>query len=52
MCRNVRDPSRHIAAVRNPDAYRDLMVRVAGFSAYFVPLPPSEQQDLIRRYRN
>lgn len=36
-------------AVRNPDAHRDLMVRVAGFNAYFVLLPESEQQDIIRR---
>ncbi|MBD3293105.1 MAG: hypothetical protein GF393_09285 [Armatimonadia bacterium] len=36
-------------AVRNPADHRDLMVRVAGFNAYFVLLPESEQQDIIRR---
>ncbi len=38
-----------LAAVRNPGAHRDLMVRVAGFNAYFVLLPEAEQQDIIRR---
>ncbi len=36
-------------AVRHPDFHRDLMVRVAGFNAYFVLLPEAEQQDIIRR---
>jgi formate C-acetyltransferase len=37
------------AAQRNPEEYRDLVVRVAGFSAYFVELHPDGQEDLIRR---
>jgi len=36
-------------ALKNPDKHRDLVVRVAGFSAYFVELHPSGQADLIRR---
>jgi formate C-acetyltransferase len=36
-------------AQKNPDKYKDLVVRVAGFSAYFVELHPSGQADLIRR---
>ena len=36
-------------AQKNPDKHRDLVVRVAGFSAYFVELHPSGQADLIRR---
>ena len=47
---NVVDRATLIEATRDPDAYRDLMVRVAGFSAYFVLLPEAEQQDIIRRY--
>jgi len=39
-----------LEAVRDPDAHRDLMVRVAGFNAYFVLLPEAEQQDIIARY--
>ncbi|NLB29196.1 MAG: hypothetical protein GX823_03075 [Clostridiales bacterium] len=36
-------------AQEEPDKYQDLVVRVAGFSAYFVELHPSGQNDLIRR---
>ena len=36
-------------AQRNPDKHKDLVVRVAGFSAYFVELHPTGQADLIRR---
>lgn len=37
------------AAVQNPDAYRDLIVRVSGFSAVFVNLEPDIQQELMSR---
>lgn len=36
-------------AKENPDKHKDLVVRVAGFSAYFVELHPDGQNDLIRR---
>lgn len=36
-------------ARRNPDKYRDLLVRVAGYSAFFVELNPAVQEDIIRR---
>ncbi len=36
-------------AQRNPDKYKNLIVRVAGFSAYFVELHIDGQNDLIRR---
>jgi formate C-acetyltransferase len=36
-------------AKANPDKYKDLVVRVAGFSAYFVELHPDGQNDLIKR---
>jgi formate C-acetyltransferase len=36
-------------AQQNPDKYKDLVVRVAGFSAYFVELHADGQKDLIRR---
>jgi formate C-acetyltransferase len=38
-----------IAAQNNPDEYRDLLVRVAGYSAYFVELDKSVQDDIIGR---
>jgi formate C-acetyltransferase len=36
-------------AQKNPENYKDLVVRVAGFSAYFVELHVSGQDDLISR---
>jgi len=36
-------------AQEHPDDYQNLIVRVAGFSAYFVELHPDGQADLIRR---
>ncbi|SHI13409.1 formate C-acetyltransferase [Sporobacter termitidis DSM 10068] len=36
-------------AQKNPDKHKDLVVRVAGFSAYFVELHISGQNDLIKR---
>jgi pyruvate-formate lyase len=37
------------AALREPEKYRDLIVRVGGFSARFVELTPAIQRDLISR---
>jgi len=37
------------AAQRNPEAYRSLMVRVGGFSAYFTQLDRKFQDDVIAR---
>ena len=36
-------------AQRNPDKFRDLMVRVAGYIAYFINLSPEVQEELILR---
>ncbi len=36
-------------AQENPDDYKDLVVRVAGFSAYFVELTKGSQNDIIAR---
>lgn len=38
-----------IAAQKEPDKYRDLLVRVAGYSAYFVELDRALQDDIIGR---
>jgi formate C-acetyltransferase len=40
------------AAQDDPDTYKDLVVRVAGFSAYFVELHRSLQNDIIARTEN
>lgn len=37
------------AAMANPDAYRDLMVRISGYNAYFTGLNKDLQLELIRR---
>jgi len=37
------------AAMANPDEYRDLMVRISGYNAYFVELNKELQLELIRR---
>ncbi len=37
------------AARSHPDSYRDLIVRVGGFSAYFTKLSPGMQQEIIDR---
>ena len=36
-------------AMQEPEKYRDLMVRVASFTAYFVDLTPEQQMDIIHR---
>lgn len=36
-------------AMANPDAYRDLMVRISGYNAYFVTLNRELQLELVRR---
>ena len=36
-------------AQANPDKYRYLVVRVAGYSAYFVELDRELQEEIIRR---
>ena len=37
------------AAQKEPENYKDLLVRVAGYSAYFVELSTELQNDLIGR---
>lgn len=40
------------AAQADPQSYRDLVVRIAGYSAYFVELNADCQNDIIRRTEN
>ena len=37
------------AAQKHPENYKDMLVRVAGYSAYFVELGKALQKDLIQR---
>ena len=46
---NVLDSKTLLAAKSNPENYRTLVVRVWGFSAYFVELPEQYQDVLIKR---
>jgi len=46
---NIVDSATMRAALEKPEEYRDLVVRVAGFSAYFVELAVDGQKDLISR---
>jgi pyruvate-formate lyase len=36
-------------AQQEPEEYRDLVVRIAGFSAYFVEIYKASQEDIIKR---
>ena len=38
-----------LTAKENPEEYRDLIVRVAGYSAFFTNLSPDTQDDIIAR---
>lgn len=38
-----------LKAQQNPESYRDLVVRVAGYSAFFTILAPETQDDIIAR---
>ena len=46
---NIVDTATLRAAQREPERYRDLLVRVATYSAYFVELGPQLQEDIVRR---
>ena len=46
---NVVDKQTLIDAQRNPDKYKNLIVRVAGYSALFTTLAKSLQDDIINR---
>ena len=46
---NVIDKETLENAVINPEEYRDLVVRIGGYSDYFVKLSPEMQEELILR---
>ena len=46
---NVLNKETLLAAQKDPEKYRNLIVRIAGYSAYFVDLSPDLQNDLIAR---
>lgn len=48
---NVLDDETLVDAQQNPEEYRDLMVRIAGYSAFFTPLNKELQNDVIERMK-
>ncbi len=46
---NIINRETLLAAQREPEKFRGLLVRVAGYSAYFVDLSPDLQNDIIAR---
>ncbi|MBR6431049.1 MAG: hypothetical protein IKS27_07530, partial [Oscillospiraceae bacterium] len=46
---NVVSTATMRAAQQDPDKYKDLVVRIAGFSVYFVEMHRTGQNDLISR---
>ena len=46
---NVLDDETLLAAQKEPDKYRNIIVRVAGYSAYFVELGKEIQDNIIQR---
>ena len=48
---NVLDDETLVEAQEKPEEYRDLMVRIAGYSAFFTPLNRELQNDVIERMK-
>lgn len=46
---NIINRQTLLAAQKEPEKYRDLIVRIAGYSAYFVDLSPMQQAEIIAR---
>lgn len=46
---NIINKETLIEAKKNPEKYRNLLVRVAGYSAYFIELSEDLQNDIIQR---
>jgi formate C-acetyltransferase len=46
---NIINKATLLAAQKDPQKYRDLVVRIAGYSAYFVDLSPMLQAEIIAR---
>ena len=49
---NVVDNETLRAAQENPEEYKNLVVRIAGYSAYFIDMTTDQQNDIISRNQN
>ena len=50
FCFTIADTAVMRAAQKNPQDYQDLIVRIAGFSAYFTHMPFDVQEDYIAKF--
>jgi len=46
---NVLDRDTLLAAQKNPEQYQDLVVRIGGYSDYFVKISPNMQAEVLLR---
>ncbi|MCB1708570.1 MAG: hypothetical protein KDI10_07555 [Halioglobus sp.] len=46
---NIINRNTLLAAQKDPEKYRDLVVRIAGYCAYFVELTPMQQAEILAR---
>jgi pyruvate formate-lyase/glycerol dehydratase family glycyl radical enzyme len=46
---NILNKETLLSAQKDPEKYRNLIVRIAGYSAYFVDLSPMQQAEIIAR---
>lgn len=46
---NIEDVETYKAAQKDPEHYKDLIVRVGGYSAYFIEIDPKLQDEIIKR---
>lgn len=49
---NIVDAETLIKAQKNPEQYRDLLVRIGGYSDFFVTVPKELQNEIISRSQN
>ena len=49
---NIVDTATLRRAQEHPEDYKDLVVRIAGYSAYFVDMGKDLQEDIIARTEN
>ena len=46
---NIHNRAELIEAQANPEKHKNLLVRVGGYSAYFIDLPPGLQAEIVKR---
>lgn len=49
---NIVDTETLLEAQKNPDMYKDLLVRIGGYSDFFVTIPKNLQDEIISRSVN